>query len=382
MHRSGTSLLAGALAAAGVDMGGQLTPGRGNPRGHFEDLDFVRFHDAALARRGAPLFAPAADFQPVLAQDEERAARGLLAARAGKPFWGFKDPRATLFLDTWRALAPEAFFLLLYRHPVEVALSLLRRGLQLDLQLAPERALDAWSAYNARLLAFRRAHPERVLLVSVEALTADLAGALARIAERAGAPLAAELGAGVLEAGELRAGLEARELDWSALAPAATALFAELEEAADLPAPAQPAPRPARGFRDPARDAQFASEHLLAALLARGAGDGGASAERRIDFDRLHLLAAEQAEAAGRAHEDAGVAWGLVRRLRAERDAARALAEEAEGKAQRSAAAAERLREQVLEEEELRRRLDATRGWRLLNAYWRTVRRLSAWRSR
>ena len=43
MHRSGTSLAASLLQSAGLDVGERLMEGNwSNPRGHFEDLDFVK----------------------------------------------------------------------------------------------------------------------------------------------------------------------------------------------------------------------------------------------------------------------------------------------------------------------------------------------------
>jgi hypothetical protein len=41
--------------------------------------------------------------------------------------WGWKEPRATLFLDFWRATLPDLKFLALYRHYAQVVDSLLRR---------------------------------------------------------------------------------------------------------------------------------------------------------------------------------------------------------------------------------------------------------------
>ena len=53
MHRSGTSVVAAALASAGLHVGSRLMPGgRGNPRGHFEDLDFVSLHERILRANG------------------------------------------------------------------------------------------------------------------------------------------------------------------------------------------------------------------------------------------------------------------------------------------------------------------------------------------
>ena len=52
MHRSGTSLTASWLARCQLQIadGRLLGPGIGNPRGHFEDLDFSDLQEAAIER--------------------------------------------------------------------------------------------------------------------------------------------------------------------------------------------------------------------------------------------------------------------------------------------------------------------------------------------
>ena len=53
MHRSGTSLTASLLQSAGVKIGDRLMgKGTGNSQGHFEDLDFVEFHQQVLESQG------------------------------------------------------------------------------------------------------------------------------------------------------------------------------------------------------------------------------------------------------------------------------------------------------------------------------------------
>ena len=53
MHRSGTSLTASLVAAAGVHLGDELmAAGAGNPRGHFEDLEFYHLHQRIPGKEG------------------------------------------------------------------------------------------------------------------------------------------------------------------------------------------------------------------------------------------------------------------------------------------------------------------------------------------
>jgi O-antigen biosynthesis protein len=53
MHRSGTSLTSSLMEDAGINIGTRLieaTPD--NPKGHFENLDFVEFHVNVLGSQG------------------------------------------------------------------------------------------------------------------------------------------------------------------------------------------------------------------------------------------------------------------------------------------------------------------------------------------
>src|ERR1700688_3803344 len=262
MHRSGTSLMAALACEAGFDMGTRLLlAGLGNPGGHFEDLDFLSFHDAALAARGAGALAVPPDFSFAPTATEEEAARALLRERLAKPRWGFKDPRATLFLDFWADRLPEARFLLLYRHPVEVILSLLRRGMDLETMAHPASALRSWEVHNERALAFRLARPERCELWELRALAKDPAAACERLAAVTGHPLRAG-GAGVFRAPDLHLGLAAPEIGWDEVIPGAMALHRRLGEAASWRG--EDAPRAAS-----AGTLEAAAEHLLATALRR-----------------------------------------------------------------------------------------------------------------
>lgn len=172
MHRSGTSLTASTLQAAGLDIGQRLMgPYPGNPRGHFEDLDFVDLHREALRANGLPDHGLVSEpGSPRLDGASLAQALRLIAAREslGHP-WGFKDPRTVLFLDCWNTLLPAARWLLVFRHPLACIDSLLRRD-EPDLRLQPTDALRVWTHYNSVLLTFAQEHPSRVLLIDIETL--------------------------------------------------------------------------------------------------------------------------------------------------------------------------------------------------------------------
>jgi tetratricopeptide (TPR) repeat protein len=79
MHRSGTSCLAGMLAAGGLASAGDAVRNWDNARGHFEMLDAVRLNEAVLAYSGGHWLSPPAE---VRWTDEHAAARDrILSAR-------------------------------------------------------------------------------------------------------------------------------------------------------------------------------------------------------------------------------------------------------------------------------------------------------------
>ena len=59
-HKSGTSTISGLLRILGVDMGADLRQGRGtiNPRGFFEDKEFLRLNDDILSAAGGHAWIP------------------------------------------------------------------------------------------------------------------------------------------------------------------------------------------------------------------------------------------------------------------------------------------------------------------------------------
>ncbi len=183
MHRSGTSLAASLMAALGVDMGRRLVRAdRRNPRGYFEDVDFLTFQRTLLRA-----CTPADDgghtdwgWTENERLDRERfpefteEAHGLISLRAaGGRIWGWKDPRTTLLLDFWDELHDDARYVFLYRFPWEVADSMQRAGGEVFLD-HPEYAYPIWSYYNRHLLQFYERNSDRCLMVSANALRADL----------------------------------------------------------------------------------------------------------------------------------------------------------------------------------------------------------------
>ncbi len=150
MHRSGTSLLTGLLAACGAHPGRteNLTgPNQHNPKGFWENNQFRDINDQLLRSQDCEWDSPLG-FSPDKA-DPALLAR--LKQQAVKVFEQFpdqtcplvKDPRVCLTLPFWKAhfgaLAP----VLIVRNPIEVARSLFRRN-RIPLPIG----IALWELYN------------------------------------------------------------------------------------------------------------------------------------------------------------------------------------------------------------------------------------------
>jgi GT2 family glycosyltransferase len=248
MHRSGTSLVASYLSSLGIGMGDRLLGADPhNPHGYFEDADFRELQGEILTDATPEGDGGHRDWGWTESERLDRGrlerwsgrARALAAARSGRPgLWGWKDPRTTLLLDFWdEILGHDAFYLLLYRFPWEVADSMQRLGADVFLD-HPEYAYRIWAFYNRHLLDFHRRHPEHSLLVSANALLRDPSRLASLLREKLGL----EVGEGAF------ASLRNQDLFVSfgpddplislvaAASPQCARLLAELDERADLPA--------------------------------------------------------------------------------------------------------------------------------------------------
>jgi hypothetical protein len=266
-----------------------------------------------LAAAGESCFTAGDDFAPPENAEFKRRARAIVAARDPIPLWGWKDPRTCLFLEFWEPLLPAARFLFLYRHPIEVALSLWRRFNDPELQQDPWLAVRSWEVYNRRLLAFLSCRADRVFLAHIPALTADFGDLIRRLSCKLGLPLSAACPVPDFVPEELTA-LTPPHQAWEALIPSALALYRQLEESADLPS--REATELMASQSDRERELLRASERLLFALLEKYGGLGariqeleaGLSQERQR---KAELEVALQDERARTADAEARVAAAI-----------------------------------------------------------------------
>jgi len=152
MHRSGTSALAGSLEQHGLFLGHVSTSNPHNPKGNRESAEVRRLNEDVLLSSGGAWYAPPQ--QVTWSEEHRERARRLLLGHAGRPVWGFKDPRTLLTLEGWTALVPDLEHVGIFRHPLRVARSLERRD-----EMAAADALALWQAYNRPLLEAVRRRP-------------------------------------------------------------------------------------------------------------------------------------------------------------------------------------------------------------------------------
>jgi hypothetical protein len=179
MHRSGTSAVAGALAALGLSLPApdDLMTGRPDNPVHYESRALAEVNDALLAALGGTWSAPPdlrAGWERTQAvQDVESQARR--AARVAFPDEGprvWKDPRLCLVLPYWRRrLVAPVGTILVWRAPLAVARSLRTRQ-----AFTLSHGLALWDRYNRAALATLSGHP--ALVISYEDLLADAARAM------------------------------------------------------------------------------------------------------------------------------------------------------------------------------------------------------------
>ena len=246
MHRSGTSLAASLLLACGVGLGDRLlAPDPANPRGYFEDTEFLELDREMLIAATLEKDGGHRDWGWTESEEldrsrlpafEDRAHAVAEMRRTNGHHWGFKDPRASLLLDFWDAVLDEPVYLLVYRQPWEVADSLQRLGAEVFLR-HPEYSYRIWAFYNRQILAFLRNHRDRCLLVSTDAAARRPRELLELVAERWGLDTSGAHPDEILDPRLLRRCEADDPLVTLAAAthPECAELLAELDAAADLP---------------------------------------------------------------------------------------------------------------------------------------------------
>ncbi len=185
MHRSGTRVVCQILGKLGVQMGAYLDA-------NYESFFFQSIHMSLLQGNAEDW----RDFGKTLALLDDPSKVRIMAADLKKEIekrlyanhfgirsfgdclrymrdrkdtlWGWKDPRAMLFLPLWRQLFPAMKVIFIVRHPKDVCLSLCKRD---GIPLA--QCFDLWKKYNRLGNDFLMRYSGQTLLIHYEKLRED-----------------------------------------------------------------------------------------------------------------------------------------------------------------------------------------------------------------
>ena len=164
MHRSGTSLVAGILAQLGIDMGKRLLGANAfNPTGYWENVEVVDINTKILQAAGG-------NWKNVPSEKNILKCNKLFSQQIKQfissqkaEFWGFKDPRLCLTVSLWSKYLKNAFYVVVFRNPVQVAQSLNKRD-GIDIK----EGLRLTAIYNDRLTKFIQSTDNPCLFLSFE----------------------------------------------------------------------------------------------------------------------------------------------------------------------------------------------------------------------
>jgi len=189
MHRSGTSLLAHLLYANGVNLGDEerlMKATEDNPQGYWENTEIVKINEALLSSFGLGWD----HIQPLPEGwlNDEKIARlkslagQLLDTSKDQSGLAWKDPRASITYPFWKSLEPDLKVVILYRNPLEVAHSLVRRN-----RMSIPHSMHLWHIYNQTIIG-QTSEAERIF-VNFDRLMANPGSEIKRVLEWLGIPV-------------------------------------------------------------------------------------------------------------------------------------------------------------------------------------------------
>lgn len=160
MHRSGTSAVARALNLLGVYLGEPehiVNPRANiNPKGYWEHRGIVDIHEQIFNTLGRtwrdlrPLDNEWWKLQSISGLREDLI-NLLIREFADKPLWGWKDPRTCLMLPMWEEileeLGTEVGYLIVFRNPIDIANSLMKRD-----NSSANQSYSLWTLYTLTAL--------------------------------------------------------------------------------------------------------------------------------------------------------------------------------------------------------------------------------------
>lgn len=154
MHRSGTSTVTQLLYRCGLYLGPEralFAAREDNSDGFWENRRFVAINESILQSYGGGWDLPPAWERGWHLDERLQGLREdalcLIDALEGQGRWGWKDPRNSLTLPFWQTVLPDLKVVICLRNPLEVALSLRKRG---NSSLA--FSFNLWRVYHEHLL--------------------------------------------------------------------------------------------------------------------------------------------------------------------------------------------------------------------------------------
>jgi hypothetical protein len=164
--------------------------GPSNPRGHFEDREFMDIDARAiLAKCPESKGWVVEDFQAPRSFELIDDVRPLVEYRHEHfPVWGWKDPRSVLLLDAWKTAIPDLKVFFVWRPCHEVVRSLLRRcrfaSAEHFLSISTTAAEKLWLISGLETIRWVAKHPRESLLFPLQYIIEHDEEVAARINER------------------------------------------------------------------------------------------------------------------------------------------------------------------------------------------------------
>jgi hypothetical protein len=107
LHRSGSSATAGVMNLLGINMGDKLLPAtKNNPKGHFENAEFVQLNQEILRSVNSFWYKPPSREKIANANFPPAKLKAFLEKHK-KPVWGLKDPRTLFTYEIWKPFMEE-----------------------------------------------------------------------------------------------------------------------------------------------------------------------------------------------------------------------------------------------------------------------------------
>lgn len=124
--KSGTSLVAGILHILGVDIGKKFVEAdEYNPKGYFEDYDFVNLTDA-IFKAAKSNYWNFPSREKLLAQRDnfdQQMQKLIRKKEQGKRIWGWKDPWVNILVELFLPHLTNPHFIIIFRNSLAIARS-------------------------------------------------------------------------------------------------------------------------------------------------------------------------------------------------------------------------------------------------------------------